>query len=538
MANTKISALSKANGPSLIGADVVPIVSGATTLQASLTALAEGLKNKTSLSSDLTVTNLQVTSLTATSITAQSLVFSSTTSVELSVTGELQVSGSMTVSGAGNNIVMSVGTGSTRHLTVLSGGNVGIGTTLPGRKSEVLDASGPQLRLTYTGGSVYNDFQTDSNGRLQITPSINNSSMVQFNSIGTSQQTIAIKSEQYAAALQIGFDNSNRAAIITPINSGFAYSNGGTAQLCIDGSGNVGINTITPDNKLSVSGSTSITGTTTNTILSVGTGSTSFLTAISSGNIGIGTTTVPGNIFSVSGNAGITGTGISSSTIFTVGSGSTAFLSIGTSGNTIFNNGNIGIGTTAPGEKLQIGNFTNGGDAYLKFATDGSSRLTGIKMQDLNDNYGFTIVNDQANAYLNIIRHYNDATGVSVIVIKRNDGNVGIGTTSPDNKLSVSGNTSITGNLSVSGITQLKTGVNQPYGLSALDGGIVTIANTNVTAVSLISLTPQDGASASVANYGSVWVSAKTAGVSFTINSTNAADTRNIFWGIQEPMAG
>jgi len=48
------------------------------------------------------------------------------------------------------------------------GGNVGIGTTGPDRKLDVLDASNPQLRLTQADDSVYADFQMNSNGDLAI----------------------------------------------------------------------------------------------------------------------------------------------------------------------------------------------------------------------------------------------------------------------------------------------------------------------------------------------------------------------------------
>lgn len=47
---------------------------------------------------------------------------------------------------------------------------VGIGTTGPDRVLDVLSASAPQLRLTYTDGSVYSDLQTNSAGQLVIAP--------------------------------------------------------------------------------------------------------------------------------------------------------------------------------------------------------------------------------------------------------------------------------------------------------------------------------------------------------------------------------
>ena len=48
------------------------------------------------------------------------------------------------------------------------GGNVGIGTTGPDAPLDVNSTAGPQLRLTYTDGSVYSNFTTDVNGDLNI----------------------------------------------------------------------------------------------------------------------------------------------------------------------------------------------------------------------------------------------------------------------------------------------------------------------------------------------------------------------------------
>lgn len=75
-------------------------------------------------------------------------------------------------------------------------------------------------------------------------------------------------------------------------------------------------------------------------------------------------------------------------------------------------------------------------------------------------------------------------------------------------------------------------GTNAKQGLSAaMTAGAVTVANTSVTANSRIVLTRQDGGT----NPGAVYVSARTAGTSFTITSTNAADTGQVAYQIFEP---
>ncbi|NTW89455.1 MAG: hypothetical protein HGB37_00895 [Candidatus Moranbacteria bacterium] len=76
-----------------------------------------------------------------------------------------------TVTQYGTGDILNLFDGATEVLTVLDGGNAGIGTSSPDRRLDVLDTSNPQLRLTYTDGSVYTDFQTTSGGDLTITPS-------------------------------------------------------------------------------------------------------------------------------------------------------------------------------------------------------------------------------------------------------------------------------------------------------------------------------------------------------------------------------
>jgi len=75
------------------------------------------------------------------------------------------------------------------RMAIVSSGNVGIGTTGPDRKLDVLDAASPQLRLTHTDGSAYTDLQSNASGNLTITPSG-----------GTTTITNAIQADQSSTA--------------------------------------------------------------------------------------------------------------------------------------------------------------------------------------------------------------------------------------------------------------------------------------------------------------------------------------------------
>jgi hypothetical protein len=66
------------------------------------------------------------------------------------------------------NYPLAFGTNNAERMRILGTGEVGIGTTGPDRKLDVLDASNPQLRLTQADGTVYTDFQTNSSGHLIV----------------------------------------------------------------------------------------------------------------------------------------------------------------------------------------------------------------------------------------------------------------------------------------------------------------------------------------------------------------------------------
>ncbi|MFF3416820.1 hypothetical protein ACFYW9_19285 [Streptomyces sp. NPDC002698] len=78
---------------------------------------------------------------------------------------------------------------------------------------------------------------------------------------------------------------------------------------------------------------------------------------------------------------------------------------------------------------------------------------------------------------------------------------------------------------------RIREGSNCKMGLTTLVAGTVTVNTTAVGANSRIMLTIQT-ASGSV---GSVYVNNRTAGSSFVIKSTNAADTSTVAWVILDP---
>ncbi len=78
----------------------------------------------------------------------------------------------------------------------------------------------------------------------------------------------------------------------------------------------------------------------------------------------------------------------------------------------------------------------------------------------------------------------------------------------------------------------VKEGSNATMGVSTLVGGTVVVSTTKVTANSRIFLTGQGG---NITNLGSYSVTARTAGTSFTITSSNVLDTNTVSWIIIEP---
>ncbi len=121
-----------------------------------------------------------------------------------------------------------------------------------------------------------------------------------------------------------------------------------------------------------------------------------------------------------------------------------------------------------------------------------------------------------------------DNSGALKVVVN-DQGNLGIDTTTPVQKVDVNGNIQM--NTAGNGL-YIKEGSNATMGTATLSAGTVVVSTTKVTANSRIFLTVNGG---TLTNVGAVYVSARTAGTSFTITSLNILDASNVAWAILEP---
>ncbi len=154
-----------------------------------------------------------------------------------------------------------------------------------------------------------------------------------------------------------------------------------------------------------------------------------------SGNLGIGTTS-PAQKLTVAGNASI----LNSSSVqvasllrdgehgmvkITQSDGTTKVLLRG-SGNSYFNAGNLGIGTTSPSRKLHI----NGGTANFVAKFESTDGIGGILVADNSTSVDLAVAAEGNN-----LSFYNNSERMRI----DSSGNVGIGTTSPNFLLDVEG---------------------------------------------------------------------------------------------------
>ena len=270
-------------------------------------------------------------------------------------------------------------------------GNVGIGTT------------------TLTNSSGYNTLSISGSSGGQIA----------FQTSGTGKHFI------YSTATDLAFYNGQAGNLIF-------YTDGSNERMRIDSSGNVGIGTTAPSNKLDVQITTS-NRTTLEPVLSVsasGNGPyTGFGPKISfDSNIYYGAATGnPAGIIETAYIGAVMGTtyATNSDLVFATRDGATSV----TEKMRILGDGNVGIGTASPDRKLHV----NSGSTNIVATFESTDATAAISLQDNST------TNDSKVQIRAIGDDFNIVAGGSQRVTVNSSGNVGIGTTSPGSPLSVVG---------------------------------------------------------------------------------------------------
>ena len=271
-------------------------------------------------------------------------------------------------------------------------GNVGIGTTAPASKLDVISSSTQiaDFRSTVTDGlsniRVVNDQQTTASGTspaaIELVGKRGSSTHGRHAWIG------AEGVDGTTFRTQIKFK-------VRPEDSPYQWSTLPT-QMVIDGNGNVGIGTSGPGYKLDVV---------------AGANSTYPFIVRNAGNVEIG------GIYSTSGGAG---------QIYLFNASTVTTVKISTIDSSYFNGGNVGIGTTSP---------------FSRFTVSGALSASTSQISIVNTEGGHSIIRSGisgvSNNGMSFVTASVDGSGQTIPMVINASGNVGIGTTIPGSRLQV-----------------------------------------------------------------------------------------------------
>jgi hypothetical protein len=346
-------------------------------------------------------------------------------------------------------------------------GNVGIGTTNPSQKLDIngnLNVGGTGVFLSTKVGILL-DKDSEPGVNQQILSSTGSGvDWVDITTIGVGGSGTINKLPKWLSSTTLTdsliYDNGSVVGIntvsptsgyILDVNGNFRV--GGTAYFAQ----NVGIGTTNPTSKLVVAGDVAVNsgnivvssnyryafGDSTTRIVGSGNGASGYLKLAvnsndslyinSSGNVGIGTTN-PSALAHFSSTA--------AQDLFRVddnGPGDTSPFVIDSTGN-------VGIGTTSSGANLEVSGGASATNILLLRRADGgvNDNSWAFRMSSIysGSNGSLLLFPNTSNADLNL---GTNTTTVPLLTLKSGNGNIGIGTTNPTQKLDINGNLNVGG---------------------------------------------------------------------------------------------
>ncbi len=345
-----------------------------------------------------------------------------------------------------------------------------------------------------------------ASGNITATGTItSNSTSASSFSGNISSSGVFLAANGSAAAPSYSFTNSQTTGLFRAAADALGISTAGSERLRIDSSGNVGIGTTSPNDKLEVSGD-----------VRLGSGTEKLHIGNTGTDLAFNRNTSSGTIF----NSNAFAYQLHHAQSVTDASDNLAFQVYNTAGGNvtasalaITGQGNVGIGTTGPGAKFHV--YGTSGATVARIESTDTTSASQILLGDGNSQGVVEFVNSafattarrnnlevfNQNGSGGITFHTNNTTTPRVTI--DSTGNVGIGATGPNYKLDVNGG---------SGASQVRFGTS-----TANDGGFLTAATSSDIVVS-------GGASYNGAN----WV-ARTSGAGLVEINGGAANPFNWF---------